>query len=210
MTEPAHQFTLELGGRTVDGVWDRLRRYVGLEWSGGPPETWAYRYYDAIDTDERVVGPVDVLTTAALHPGLSRADLAYFHDHAAELSDWLAELPNDVMLRDAGDATVEYLSRLTTWTNAPSLTLLSKVLHRKRPLLIPLVDRHVLDWYRPVTGERTATRAWPLLLRALRDDLTEMNALLLAIMNGMLEKELGRQLSHVRLADIIVWMEHRQ
>lgn len=35
-------------GREVPRALDRVRRYCGLPWSGGPPETWAWQFYDAL------------------------------------------------------------------------------------------------------------------------------------------------------------------
>ena len=206
MDEDLSKFTLRLAGRTVDEVWDRLLRYCGLPWSGGDPETWAYRYYDLVETDPDRVTQVDVLSAAALHPGFSKGDLGYFWEAAGELERWLAPLPHDLVLRDADESVLAHLSELSGWADAPTVTLLSKVLHRKRPALIPLVDRHILDWYRPVTGERTAAAAWPGLVRALKADLGGENALLLAILNVELENRLERPLTHLRLADIAVWM----
>lgn len=200
---------LRVAGRPLISPWDRLRRYCGLPWSGGAGETWAYRYYDAVDTDPAVVGPVDVLATAALHPRLSRQDLAYFHDNATHVNQWLAAVPSDVPLRSADDATLRHLDGLLEWPDAPSLSLLTKVLHRKRPDLIPLVDRHILDWYRPIMGERSATAAWPALLRALQPDLDRRNALHLAFMNVTLETLLGRAMGHLRVLDISIWMAGR-
>lgn len=83
--------------------------------------------------------------------------------------------------------------------------MLTKVLHRKRPSLIPLVDRALLDWYRPVTGERTATAAWPALLHALRGDLTA-NEVVLGRMSEALEDEIATVVSKLRLVDIAIWM----
>lgn len=209
MEEQLREFSLELGGRTVEGVWDRVARYCGLPWSGGPPETWAYRYYDVLDTDPSTITPLDVLAAAALHPGLARSDLAYFTDRRGDLEAWLASFPANARLREADDSVLDRLVELGAGPG-PSLSLLTKVLHRKRPELIPLVDRHLLDWYRPVTGERSARAAWPDLLRALRDDLGGLNALLLAMMGVELEKQTGRQTSHLRLLDISIWMGGRR
>ena len=209
MDNDFHQFDLAVAGQALTGTWDRLRRYCGLPWTGGPPETWAYPYYDAIETDPSVVGPADVVASAALHPGLSRSDLAYFHERSDQVNDWLALVPEDVPLREAHESVLKHLDKLAKWQAAPSLSLLTKVLHRKRPQLIPLVDRHILDWYRPVTGERSAAAAWSPLLRAMRSDLGGLNALLLAMMNVQLEDELGRSLGHLRLLDISIWMGSR-
>lgn len=210
MTEQLEQFDLVVGGRPVRRAWDNLLRYCGLPWSGEAPETWAYRYYDLVETEPDLVGPVDVLAAAALHPGLSRADLTYFSDHAERLSNWVASLPRDVRLRDSSDDVIGQMAELTAWEDAPSVALLSKVLHRKRPELIPLVDRHVLDWYRPITGERSAAGAWRPLLEALRADLDGENAVLLAIMKVELDKMLRRGPSHLRMLDITIWMTSRR
>jgi hypothetical protein len=210
VSDPFAELTLVLGRRPIVGAWDRLRRYCGLAWSGGPPETWAYCYYDDVDTEGGdLVSPTDVLAAAALHPGLSRTDLAYFHDERQRLADWLSDVPNDVELSDAGDGLLEHLQSPATWAAPVSLSLLSKVLHRKRPRLVPIVDRALLDWYRPVTGQRTATAAWGALLENLRADLGGENALMLEMLGVRLSSELGRKLTRLRLADITVWMGSR-
>lgn len=200
---------LVLGGRPVAGVGDKVRRYCGLPWSGGGPETWAYRYYDLVDTDPRVVGPVDVLAAGALHPGLSRHDLAFFVERAEVVDKWLAALPLSTSLDAAGDDVLARLAEPLEWPEAPGLALLSKVLHRKRPALVPLVDRHVLDWYRPRTGERSATAAWRPLLRLLRDDLVSPNASVLHDLQARLAKELANAPTPLRLVDIALWMSAR-
>ena len=48
-----------------------------------------------------------------------------------------------------------------------SLSLASKVLHRKRTWLIPIIAPDVIDRYRPLTGQRRATEAWSPLLECL-------------------------------------------
>ncbi len=35
-------------GREIPDALDRIRRYCGLRWSGGPPETWAWPYFDTV------------------------------------------------------------------------------------------------------------------------------------------------------------------
>ncbi|MGY6499923.1 MAG: DUF6308 family protein [Acidimicrobiales bacterium] len=196
---------LVLAGRPVEHATDLVRRYCGLGWSGGPPETWAYRYYDLVESDSDSVTQVDVLAASALHPGLARSDLAWFWDRSAELDAWLAGLPGDVSLADAEAPTLSRLDELADWSDGPALTLVSKVLHRKRPHLIPLVDRHILDWYRPVTSERSAPKAWASLLRTMQHDLIDNRPTLDAIVHE-LGDELARPISHLRIVDIAVWM----
>lgn len=148
---------------------------------------------------------VDVLAAAALHPGLSRDDLAWFEDHQGELDDWLAHVALGAQLGDS-DARPA-LDRLLEFDGV-TLTLLTKVLHRKRPHLVPLVDRHVVDRYRPITGERKPVEAWPGLLDALVVDL-ERNADALTGIRTELWNDLGAHVSYLRICDIAIWMEAR-
>ena len=71
-----------------------------------------------------------------------------------------------------------------------------------------LVDRHVVDRYRPVTGERRPLEAWPGLIEALAADL-ERNAESLAAIRSVLWGELGADVSALRVCDIAIWMEAR-
>lgn len=203
-------FPITIGGAAVADPCDRLRRYCGLPWSGGPPETWAYRYYDLVPTTpDDVIGPVDVLAAGVIHTGLTRADLAFFADNANRLADWLAPLPHDLQL---DDAVLQHLATLTDLASPVSLSLLTKVLHRKRPKLLPIVDRAIVDRYLPTTGEPTAEQAWRPLLHALHDELgphaTGETRLLLAIA-AVSATDGTHELSLLRALDIIVWMEGR-
>lgn len=96
----------------------------------------------------------------------------------------------------------------TSIRSPTSLTLLTKVLHRKRPFLVPLIDRHVVDRYRPITGQRKPTAAWPGLVKALATDL-DSNAAALAEIRAQLCSALGSDVSPLRLCDIAIWIEAR-
>lgn len=196
---------LVLAGHPHHRALDHVRRFCGLEWSGGTPETWAFRYYDLVETDPSRMDPVDVLAAAALHPGLSRDDLAWFEDHRGALDGWLADVAPDARL-GGSDARIA-LEQLLEFDGV-TLTLLTKVLHRKRPHLVPLVDRHVVDRYRSITGERKPVEAWPGLLDALVVDL-ERNSDGLVAIRTELWNELGVDVSALRICDIAIWMEAR-
>lgn len=195
---------LLLAGRPFPDFLDAARRYCGLPWSGGAAETWAFPFFDAVATTLFDVEPADVTAASVLHPGMTRDDLHFFSEHRADLEGWLADLDPKASLADASQATIEYLERLTSF-DAPSFTLLAKVMHRKRPGLIPLLDRHIIDLYRPITGERQATLAWPRLLIALRADLLANHELLTDAM-ARLAMEMPTPPTSLRIVDIAVWM----
>jgi len=209
-TEELRSIVVRVGGRLVEGGWDRLARYCGLGWSGGADETWAFRYYDSVSSSPGdIVEPIDVLACASMHPALSRIDLAFFHAERVAIAAWLEALPTGCGLDRADNGVLQHLSDLAGWDVPVSLQLLTKVLHRKRPLLIPLVDRHILDWYRPITGERSAVKAWPGLVRAMRKD-AATNVDPLRSMTTGVENRTGERLSPLRAIDIIVWMGSQQ
>lgn len=200
---------LVCAGRPIPDFEDRVLRYCGLEWSGGPPETWAFPYYDAVQSRrDDVIEPTDVLASAALHPGLLHSDLAFFAEQASVLESWLESLPRDVDLAEAKDRTVAHVASLSELTNEVGLSLLSKVAHRKRPRLVPLFDRAISDWYRPLTGIR-GVAGWPSLVGALRQDLSQMtNRRALTHLSEKLNAEILTVPvpTALRLADIAIWM----
>jgi hypothetical protein len=202
---------LTLAGQRIEQAGDAIRRFCGLPWSGGPPETWAYPYYDATMSPEGLLRLTDVTAAAALHPGLSRADLGFFHERMAELQEWLGAIPSGVGLIDADPATLRHLIGMTDLADGVSMALLTKVLHRCRPNLIPLVDRHMLDRYRPITGERGSIAAWPAFLDALIGDLNRPeNRSALGTIRNKLDAALPtRSPSDIRLIDIAIWMAGR-
>lgn len=196
---------LVLGGKSSPDALDLVRRYCGLPWSGGTSETWAFRYFDVIATAHDHLDPVDVVSAASLHPGVGRSDLAFFHDLCADIDAWLADVPLDVSLSETDDLGA--LLGLVDFA-APSFTLLTKVLHRKRPQLVPIADRHVVDRYRAITGERQAIRAWPMLLEALRADLRRNEQPIDSIVRTI-AVGLGHQMSALRICDVVIWMDGR-
>ncbi len=198
---------LVLAAHSYTHALDDVRRYCGLSWSGGPPETWAFAYYDTIETDPDRIDPVDVVAAAALHPGIGRDDLAWFSTHRAALDAWLASVQSDAALPSQDDSTLHGLRKLAEMEGI-SLTLLTKVLHRKRPDLVPLLDRHVVDRYRPLTGERQPAKAWSALIDRLVEDL-DLNSETLSAISNEVSSETGVALTALRVCDIAIWMGAR-
>lgn len=200
---------LSIAGRETTGCWDAVKRYCGLPWRDGPQETWAFQFYDAVNTDPSVLERVDLLAAGVLHPGLGRDDLTSFAEAAASLSRWLDRIPQDRHLTDASGDLVNEIASMTDLQGSASTTLLSKIVHRKRPLLIPLLDRHVVDRYRPITGERRPHLAWPALIPAIQGDI-KRNATYLARCAEEIRRRTGVDASPLRVLDIAIWMEAQQ
>jgi hypothetical protein len=199
---------LVCGGRSIPGYSDNVRRYCGLSWSGESAETWAFRYYEGVATcSGDAIEPSDVVACAALHPGLLHSDLAFFAERSKLLEEWLTSLPDDLDLADADESTVAHIASLPDLTDEVRLSLLSKVAHRKRPRLVPLFDRAISDWYRPVTGMR-GVAGWRSLVGALHQDLDHaVNRRVLADLHSDLTIDLGTSVpSALRLVDITIWM----
>lgn len=203
---------LVCAGRPVLNARDQIRRYCGLPWSGGEPETWAYEFFDAIPTGPGdQITPADLLPSAALHPGFGRDEAVFFNTGGAEAcEEWLSGLPLNVDLADADEQTLERLSELPRISEKIGLSIVSKVVHRKRPSLIPLFDRAIVDWYRMVTRVR-GEAAWPALIRALKADLAmDENRGFFSDTRDELALELSGPIpSDLRLLDIAVWMDGR-
>ena len=189
---------------------DLVRRFCGMPWSNGAGEHHELMYYDGIESDPNSLTPVDVLVAAPLNPNLGPSDRAFFIEYHNELTAWLAAIPIEADLVSSSSEIISHLQGLATvWPNGPSLSVLSKVLHRKRPYLIPLVDRRSIDTYRPITGERVAVRAWPGMLSAMAHDL-QLNWSELSQIGQEVYKAIGVQVSPLRLIDITIWMnDHR-
>ena len=99
--------------------------------------------------------------------------MAFFNDGGTEACErWLAQQPKELDLADADDVVLNHLAGLPEIADGKWLSILSKVAHHKRPRLVPLFDRAIVDWYRPVTGQRGAA-AWPALVRAMHSDLAK-------------------------------------
>jgi hypothetical protein len=112
-----------------------------------------------------------------------------------------------VGLADAQPELVDHVERLAELADGVGLSLLSKVMHHKRPGLVPMLDRDIIDWYRPVTGLRGAA-SWRALIIAIRADLAfEPNRRILAeITTDIAEEMAGPAPTPLRMLDIAIWM----
>lgn len=166
--------------------------------AGGGDRTETANEFTADDLVAVTLLSVDVPGQAALRI-LGDHDPAYRDD----LSDRLRALPTDVALVDAADehlAVAEELWSLLRSNRGVGRTKTSKLMARKRPHLLPVINSVVADavgydgrnfnFYR---GLRAALRADD---RRLHDHLLEVRA----------EAGIGDGISAIRVFDVLVWM----
>ena len=96
---------------------------------------------------------------------------------------------------------VQSVLRHTDETWGISTSIATKILHRKRPLLIPIFDSKVAAFYG--TTRQTPWHLWPHLQTDLRS-----TAVLLRELSDQTVTPDGRPVSPLRVADIVIW-EHQ-
>ncbi len=120
-----------------------------------------------------------------------------------------------VALQDADDDVLDQVAALfAVLDEAPYAgrgvrgTILSKVLHRKRPDLVPLYDSRIFDSYTaPGALDRGASHTWREfmtgLLKAMRADLRSEQAAFAALQ--ALARGAGAEITRLRILDVLVW-----
>ena len=178
-----------------------------------------YDLCDAVsDPTPEHVSPLDVAITVAV---TARVDTAVkfrsvTRGLAAACDPLLAEIRVDARLEDEDGP--ERVTRLidaavvVRWVLVPVAT---KVLHRKRPALVPMLDQVVLDYYLDATGNaklrsstqdsRRAAATAAVVLGHLRRDLTECAQELNELRADL--AAVGFASERLRILDILVWTE---
>lgn len=195
-------------GCSIAAPLDRLRRFCAEE----------YDYYDGVvDHDPDHVSPADVAITIAVNSFVNTAArLRQVHRGLAERCDpILARCPVDANITsDAAPlAVVEDLLAASVTAPYVLIPVATKVFHRKRPLLIPMLDQVVLDYYlgaigradlRPSTQDKKrAAGTAMLVLHALRADAQAARKELDELGAGLAQE--GYLLSPIRILDILLW-----
>jgi hypothetical protein len=183
-----------------------------------------YAYYDALPSaDPNRIEPLDVLATVAMNSQVDTAKkVRQVHEGVASRCDpLLPSIPEDANLldfetwrkplRDLLDAAVQ--------THGVLVATATKVLHRKRRFLIPMLDSVVLRHYLATNPasfrvcvesdykSRAADGAMDAVV-AFHDDLVAAQAEIEAIRQSLAQQ--GYLLSPVRILEVLVWTEREQ
>jgi hypothetical protein len=206
---------LAMGSKEVLDAEGLVRTYVS---PGRRGLRYAYPYYDGLVTNS---DPGILCTGDLLAPTLLGVNVGLDRMHTLTallplLQRGLDSLP-PVDLVEADDGTCDLVAALFDPLDDPSAldrdvrgSLLAKVLHRKRPGLVPLFDSKVQMYYQsdecvppaPKDG-RTVRQYLGLLVRAIRQDLRD-NADEFAALARLVPED-GPPITPLRVLDIVVW-----
>ena len=179
-----------------------------------PQNKRAFLAYDVLGDPARLL-PVDVLAPALLDAPVRGAHLVAMHGSAGQYRALLDAMQAVLADEDAAHARFEeqdldaatgpwrlvraalQASDRTAGLKASKVT---KILHRKRPSLVPIFDSRVAGFYG--VSSRTPWLLWPLLKTEMLASRDWLEAL-----PGSTRTPDGRQLSALRVLDIVIW-EH--
>lgn len=175
---------------------------------------YAYPAYDTLETNgsaQLVDG--DLLAPALIGAHIDSSRFALLREMLPAL-EIVADLP-EVALQDADEDHVMCVAGLFGILDEPRYagrgvrgTIVSKVLHRKRPELVPIYDSRIFEAYTaPGVIARATDRSWQqfmaLLCMQMRDDL-QAEASAFAALQALAAAE-GTPVTQLRILDILVW-----
>ena len=178
-----------------------------------PRHETAYPGYDALVTNgSAVLVDGDLLAPALLNAPVDRSRFRLLQSMLPRLAA-VAELP-PVPLQEASDADVEAVAALYQVLEDERFrrggvrrTIVAKVLHRKRPDLVPLYDSVIFEAYTRSLIDRLAERSWVEFMRrlclAMRADLQAHPAAFQHLVD--VSRTFGTELTQLRVLDILVW-----
>lgn len=197
-------------GVAVPDALGRLRRFCAEE----------YAYYDAIPAgDPDRVEPVDVLATVAVNSFVTNAaQVRRIHRGlAARCDSVLARIaPEADLARDENTLPlVQELLHAAVQVRGVLVPVATKVLHRKRPRLVPMLDTVVIVHYLKALGQAHrlgSTQTKPhaaavamTVLAAFRADLLAAGPQLEHLQRGLAVA--GYPLALVRILELLVWTQ---
>jgi len=179
--------------------------------------TEEYAYYDAIpSTRPNRIEPIDILATVSMNSFVNSANRVWsvHQGLAGACEPILEQIPEDADLRTFDLDTVQRLldaACRVRWVLVPVGT---KVLHRKRRSLIPMLDGVVIGYYRQAgvsvsgaavqDGSRAAPAVMPV-LEAFRADLASAWDHLTRVTSRLAES--GYPLTPLRALELLIWTE---
>jgi hypothetical protein len=177
-------------------------------------EEWPY--YDGVPNgDWDRIEPVDVLVTVAVNSFVSdAAKVRRIHRGMAVACDLLlGKIPRDAGLIGTESSVVEQLIAAACSVPGVLVPVATKVLHRKRPALVPMLDNVVLRYYvehlgRPELIDRSqdkskAASVATIALQEFKEDLRQAEPMLTELVDRLEQERMP--VTTVRLLELLLW-----
>ena len=196
---------IELGnGKRMDHCADKVLRFC--------EEDSSYEAYDRFDVaQDDSLSDLNVLVANNIRAGMDGRAFLTFKQNRAKIQAALESLPVGARLHhpwpnEQSMWRVIQDAYLACWGHQVGPTRITKVLHKKRPRLIPLIDRVVVigRYYKSYPGRpRVGVGGMMGVTRTIREDMMANAAALRRLQKELEEK--GITLTQVRLFDILLW-----
>ncbi len=170
-----------------------------------------YDLYDAVPVIQNSqLSILDIVLTTSVNGNLTASDVGRIWRRRAEIEEPLADVDSQASLLDGNWPRQQVVRLLTAACAIPSvkLAVATKILHKKRPTLVPMIDSVILQYY----FRRRPYERWPAygeiaaqVMDQFRNDLLAVITDLQATLNA-LQLQNGWSLTPVRALEILVWM----
>jgi hypothetical protein len=189
-------------GRLIEDPLGKLRRFCDSE----------YALYDAVDTPQDDTLTVnDIVLSVAVNSRLDAKGLSSVWQGKASVEQHLRLISPAVSLTDPEDAipwdTIVRMFEEFEHIKYAKLAVASKILHKKRPALIPMMDDVVRKYYEGVYPSFPwSWKCGPLsgqLMRHFREDLLVARPQL----ETLAASQVDTPLTLVRLLELLIWVE---
>lgn len=169
-----------------------------------------------VESDNRLRA-LEIAITVWLSSSVAGTKAWNIWERREELAQQLREIPAEL---DLSEVNVEDLPRVAAdiqnairaiYVDDVALSLATKILHKKRPLLIPIFDSRVSDHYFPKTSIRdkeVQLSRFPEMLRRFHLDLLQARSELSDLRQRMLAANCD--ISVVRVLEYLVWDHYDQ
>jgi hypothetical protein len=179
-----------------------------------------YEYYDGLPAgDPNHIDPSDVLATVSVNSFVRNAEQVrrIHRGMATYCDDLLATIPQESVLLTYSRSTRDALRNLlhaAVQASGVLIPVATKVLHRKRPSLIPMLDNVILTHYLNDHGRQDLLPALQDKCRAADVAMTVLDFFLEHLKKELtpieqLRQELAREgyvLTQVRIVEVLVWI----
>jgi hypothetical protein len=199
---------------------DELHISSGLRIRGVPKKfeyllKSGYREYDSAPVEhDSELRAHEASLCVWLNSRISGNDLANIWERRRQIEIALELVPNDVDLLGLTDSQfaehADVILRLVVLMlcHRVGLSKATKILHKKRPLLIPILDNVITDYYHDgqLAGRRFPGHQRSLeYLRSFRNDLESVGKEVRSIRVSL--SKMGTELTHCRIFEFLVWKQ---